>query len=169
MTSERLIQHFFKLLIVLLSLTDLPRKLWQRNTQKECVRSADLRPIHPDSSVVVVQTHHYEGGASGVSGGTVKLRHILWQTMCKNNISNGDISRMPFGLNQKWKIFWLQSMIVNDCDDFEWIFLRVFFALEKTIYNASQMLLSLYNWLLYFIVLLSEIGRLYSLRSKVTC
>lgn len=63
------------------SLTDLPRKLWQRNTQKECVRSADLRPIHPDSSVVVVRTHHYEGRASGVSGGTVKLRHTLWRTL----------------------------------------------------------------------------------------
>ncbi len=63
------------------SLTDLPRKLWQRDTQKECVRSADLRPIHPGSSVVVVRTHHYEGGASGVSGGTVKLRHTLWRTL----------------------------------------------------------------------------------------
>lgn len=46
----------------------------------------------------------------------------LYDGLCKNKISNGDLSRMPFGLIRKWKIFWLQSMIVNDCDDFEWIF-----------------------------------------------
>lgn len=69
--------------------------------------------------MVVVRTHHYEGGASGVSGGTVKV-HCVKITL---NISNGDLSRMLMRLN--WSDLKMEDLLItvdDDCDDFEWIF-----------------------------------------------
>ena len=51
------LQH--DLVILLLSFTGLPRKLWQWHTQKERDRPSHLCPIHPDPSLVVVWQDHY--------------------------------------------------------------------------------------------------------------